>query len=133
VLFAMARDGLLPRRFASIDPATRTPGFATTVAGACVAVLAGLFPIDLLVQLVSLGTLSVFMAVCVGVLILRRTRADLVRPFRAPFSPVLPLLGAAVCLYLLAGLPPQSWALYGGWTLAGLLIYLGFGRRSARR
>lgn len=134
VLYAMARDGLLPRTLARLGPKTRTPGHATLVAGSAVAILAGLFPIDILVQLVSLGTLSVFIAaVCVGVIVLRRTRPDLKRPFRVPPSPVIPVLGVGICVYLLAGLPGPSWALYGGWTVVGGLIYALYGRRSATR
>lgn len=128
VLLAMGRDGLLPKAFARVDRKTGAPAFATTVAGLFVMILAGLFPIDVLVQLVSLGTLCVFIAVCIGVVVLRRTRPDLPRPFRTPLTPALPIAGALVCVYLLAGLPLRSWELYGAWTVIGAAIYLGYGR-----
>jgi APA family basic amino acid/polyamine antiporter len=133
ILLAMGRDGLLPGLFAAIHPRFRTPSRSTELAGAAVALLSGLFPIDVLVQLVSLGTLSIFIAVCVGVVILRRTRPGLPRAFRTPFSPALPITGAIVCLYLLFGLPRQTWVLYGGWSVVGAIIYFGYGRRSATR
>jgi APA family basic amino acid/polyamine antiporter len=133
VLLAMGVDGLLPKAFAQIHQKFRTPSFATLMTALSVAILAGLFPIDVLVQLVSVGTLSVFMAVCLGILVLRKRHPGLHRPFRVPFAPLVAPLGGAICAYLLVGLPRQTWALYGAWTLFGVLIYAGFGRRSARR
>ena len=133
VLLAMANDGLLPPALARIHPRFHTPSTGTLITGCAVAFLSGLFPIGVLVQLVSLGTLSVFIAVCVGVLVLRRIRPELLRPFRVPFAPIVCGLGAVVCAYLLVGLPRQAWLLYAVWTAIGAAIYASYGRRSATR
>ena len=109
ILLAMGRDGLLPAAFGAIHPKFHTPSFGTVVAGCAVMVLSGLFPIDVLVQLVSLGTLTVFIAVCAGVIVLRRTRPELVRPFKnAP--------GSCRAAYRRSGMP-----LPAGWITEGVL------------
>ena len=83
-------------------------------------------------QLVSIGTLGIFIVVCAGVIILRRTRPEQPRLFRSPWVPVLPLIGILVCGYILSGLPPRVWHLYGVWMVVGLLIYTFYGHRGAR-
>ena len=133
VLLTMARDGLLPASLGKVDERRRTPMRATMITGLSVAILAGLFPIGILAQLVSLGALTVFTAVCIGVLVLRRARPDLRRPFRVPGVAIVAPMGALLCLYLLSGLPKQSWILYAVWASIGAVIYFGFGRRSAGR
>ncbi|HEY3785433.1 MAG TPA: amino acid permease [Steroidobacteraceae bacterium] len=132
ILFAMSRDGLLPALLGRIHPRTRVPHWSTTLSAIVIAVLAGCFPIGILVQLVSIGTLGIFIVVCLAVIILRRTAPDRPRAFRAPWVPVLPVLGVIVCAYILLGLPSRVWHLYGAWILGGLLIYTFYGHRGAR-
>jgi len=133
VLMAMARDGLLPEAMSRVHSRFRTPAVATLVFGTCVAVLAGLFPLALLVQLVSIGTLLVFISVAIGVLVFRRSAPERIRPFRAPFVPVVPVAGALVCAYLLTAIPRLTWAAYVLWLGIGLLIYMLYGKNSAMR
>jgi APA family basic amino acid/polyamine antiporter len=133
VQMAMSRDGLLPAALGRLHPKHKTPSFATTITGVAVAICAGVMPIEMLGQLVSLGALSVFIVVCVGVLILRWRRPEAERPFRVPFAPVTPVLGAAICVYLLTGLPPQAWGVYAVWLALGLVIYFTYGRKNATR
>ena len=133
VLMAMGQDGLVPPVFARVHPRFRTPYWGTLLCGLSVAVLAGLFPLSILVQLVSVGTLIVFMAVAVSVLVLRRADPDRHRPFRTPFVPFVPIAGLLVCGYLLTVIPLRTWAVYGIWITLGISIYLGYGGRSAGR
>jgi len=133
VFFAMSRDGLLPRAFARVHPRFMTPWLNTAIIGAAVALTAGLFPLTVLAELVSIGTLLAFTMVCAGVLVLRRRAPELHRPFRVPFMPWIPLLGIAFCLYLMLGLPITTWLRLAGWLALGMVIYLTYGRASARR
>jgi APA family basic amino acid/polyamine antiporter len=130
IMLSISRDGLLPRAFGRTNERTGTPSSGTIVTGFAVAVLAGLFPITMLSQLVSLGTLLIFAGVCASVMMLRKVRPDLPRPFRVPAVSLIAPAGIAVSLYLLAGLTLLSWKLYFGWSAIGLLIYLFFARRS---
>jgi APA family basic amino acid/polyamine antiporter len=133
VLMAMGHDGLVPPVFARVHPRFRTPHWGTLICGLSVAVLAGLFPLPILVQLVSVGTLIVFIAVALSVLVLRRADPDRHRPFRTPFVPFVPTAGLLVCGYLLTVIPLRTWAVYGIWITLGISIYLGYGGRSAGR
>jgi basic amino acid/polyamine antiporter, APA family len=133
VLMAMSRDGLVPPVFARVHPRFRTPHWGTLICGLSVAVLAGLFPLSILVQLVSVGTFFVFIAVAVSVLVLRRTDPDRHRPFRTPFVPLVPIAGLLICGGLLASIPLRTWAVYGIWVALGISIYLAYGGRSAAR
>ena len=103
------------------------------ICGLSVAVLAGLFPLSILVQLVSVGTFFVFIAVAISVLVLRRTDPDRHRPFRTPFVPLVPIAGLLICVGLLTAIPLRTWAVYGIWVTLGISIYLAYGRRSAGR
>jgi APA family basic amino acid/polyamine antiporter len=133
ILFAMARDGLLPPVFARVHPKFRTPHVPTAITGVLVAVAAGLFPIGALSALVSIGTLFAFVIVCAGVLVLRRTMPEAERPFRVPGMPWIPLLGAGSCLYLMAGLPWSTWERLIVWLAIGLIVYFAYGRKSSAR
>ena len=133
ILFAMARDGLLPDFFARLHPRFHTPAASQIVIGLVVAAIAGLLPIDLLGEMVSIGTLAAFALVCVAVMHLRRRHPELPRPFRVPLEPALPSLGVLACLVLMAGLPWQTWTRLVVWLAIGMAIYLTSGRGGARR
>ena len=133
VLMAMGEDGLVPPVFARIHPRHRTPHWGTVICGLTVALLAGLFPLSILVQLVSVGTLMVFIAVALSVMTLRRDDPDRPRPFRTPFVPAVPIAGIFVCAYILTGVPLRTWMVYLFWLALGISIYLTYGERSAAR
>lgn len=132
ILFAMGRDGMLPARFAKVNPRTLTPTYNTVVVAVVVALIAGFVPSDYLWDTVSIGTLGAFIVVALGVLVLRRTQPDLERPFRVPGYPVTPVLTVLVCLYVLSGLPAVTWAIFGTWLAVVVGFYLLWGRRHAR-
>ena len=131
IFYSMSRDGLLPTLFGVIHPRFRTPYLSTILTGAIIAFAAGLLPIGLLGQLVSIGTLLAFVLVCIGVVMLRRTAPDLERPFRTPFVPTVPILGAVICLAQMLGLPVQTWIRLLIWLVTGLVIYFAYSRRRA--
>lgn len=131
VLMAMGRDGLVPPIFCRVHPRYHTPHWGTLICGLSVAILAGLFPLSILVQLVSVGTFIVFIAVAVSVLMLRRSDPERHRPFRTPFVPFVPLAGLLICCGLLILIPLRTWLIYGIWIALGFTIYLGYGQRSA--
>src|SRR5439155_7554531 len=129
VFLAMARDGLVPQKFfADVHPKFRTPWKSTIAIGCFVGVLAGLLPIDALLNLTNIGTLFAFTIVCGAVLIMRRTNPDAVRPFRCPFVPVVPVLGIGSCLLLMFSLPAANWLRLFAWLVIGLCIYFTYGR-----
>jgi APA family basic amino acid/polyamine antiporter len=132
IFYSMARDGLLPPVF-SIHPKFRTPWITTIFTGIAVSIAAGLFNINVLGELVSIGTLFAFVIVCVGVLVLRKTQPEISRPFKTPGMPWVPLLGALSCLYLMIGLPWHTWRRLMIWLAIGLAIYFLYGMASARR
>jgi APA family basic amino acid/polyamine antiporter len=129
ILYAMSRDGLLPAFFGRVDPISHVPRQNSWVVAAGAALIAALVPLDTLVNLTSMGTLIAFAAVSIGVIILRRTQPDLPRGYRVPFFPWLPVASVAFCLYLIAGLPTDTFLLFAAWLGAACLIYFGWTAR----
>jgi len=132
VLFAMSRDGLLPKTFAHTNPKTGTPVRITITIGVLVAVIAGYTPIGKLEEMVNIGTLTAFLLVSLAIPVLRRTRPDLDRPFRVPLSPVLPILAALICFYLMLNLSIETWLRFLIWMVLGFAIYFAYGHRHSR-
>jgi basic amino acid/polyamine antiporter, APA family len=132
ILLAMADDGLLPPAIAKVHPKYRTPHVATVVSGVIFAVVAGVFPLDILADLISIGVLLAFVVVCLGVLVLRRTRPDVPRPFRVPFAPVTCVVGALFCGGMTYFLSNGTWWRLLFWTLLGVAIYAAYGYKHSK-
>lgn len=128
VLFAMSRDGLLPRNLAKTGK-LGTPVRITLLVGVVVAVTATVFPMDKLEEMVNIGTLFAFVLVSAGVLVLRRTRPDLERGFRTPWVPLLPILAIIACVWLMLNLTGLTWIRFGIWMAIGVVVYFAYGRR----
>jgi APA family basic amino acid/polyamine antiporter len=132
VAFAMSRDGLLPRGLAKVHPTFRTPYRITAITGVAVAAIAGFVDLETLAHLVNIGTLFAFILVCVGVVILRRTRPDLPRSFRVPAAPVVASLAVLLCFYLMLNLTGDTWIRFLIWMAIGIVVYFAYGRRNSR-
>jgi APA family basic amino acid/polyamine antiporter len=129
VLLAMARDGLLPESFfGAVHPSFRTPWKSTILTGLLVGTAAALLPLDILADMVNIGTLLAFAMVCAAVWIMRKTNPDAERPFRAPLVPLVPILGIGTCLVLMLSLGVPNWTRLGVWLAIGLVIYFTYGR-----
>jgi APA family basic amino acid/polyamine antiporter len=131
ILFAIGRDGLIPRKFLEVSPKTMTPTFNTIVVAIVVALIGGFVPSDYLWDTVSIGTLVAFSMVAIGIIVMRRTHPDLERPFRIPGYPVTPILTVLACLYILWGLAAITWVIFGIWIAVVLLFYFFYGRHHA--
>ncbi|WP_433858689.1 amino acid permease [Streptomyces kronopolitis] len=132
VFFAMSRDGLLPRVFSRAHPRYGTPYRSTIALGVVVAIASGFTSIDVLAELVNIGTLFAFVVVAVGVIILRRSRPDLPRAFRTPWVPVVPVLSVLASVWLMLNLPAETWLRFAFWMVAGFVIYFLYGRSHSR-
>ncbi|MFI8993791.1 amino acid permease [Streptomyces sp. NPDC053542] len=132
VFFAMSRDGLLPRVFSTVHPRFGTPYRSTIALGVVVAVVAGFTSIDVLAELVNIGTLFAFVVVALGVMILRRTRPDLPRSFRTPLVPLVPVLSVLASLWLMVNLTAETWLRFAIWMAVGLAFYFVYGRSHSR-
>src|SRR6202140_1891953 len=133
IFLAMARDGLLPTGFfGAVHERFRTPWKSTILTGVCVATMGAVLPLQILAELVNIGTLLAFVIVCTAVLIMRRTHPHVERPFRVPFGPVLPVLGILSCLMLMFSLPAENWLRLFIWLVVGLVIYFTYGRHHSR-
>lgn len=131
ILFAIGRDGLIPRRFLSVDPKTMTPTFNTIVCSIIIALIGGFVPADYLWDTVSIGTLMAFSAVAIGIIVMRRTHPELERPFTVPGYPVTPVLTVLVCGYIMWGLAGITWLIFLIWISICVAFYLFYGRRHA--
>ena len=131
IVMAMSRDGLLPKPMARINPKTQTPVRLIVGSGVVIALIAGLSPIGKVAELVNLGTLAAFFLVCASVIVLRKTRPELKRPFRTPLVPLVPILGMAFCAFLMAGLPLVTWMGFAIWSAFGLLIFFAYSRSNS--
>jgi APA family basic amino acid/polyamine antiporter len=132
ILLSMADDGLLPPYMSRCHPRFKTPHVSTVITGVAAALIAAVFPLDLLADLISIGILLAFAVVCIGVLVLRYTRPDAYRPFRVPWAPVTCVLGAVVCLGMTAFLSNGTWLRLVYWTALGMSIYAFYGFRHSR-
>jgi APA family basic amino acid/polyamine antiporter len=132
IFYAMGRDGLLPPAFAWVHSKRRTPWFGTMITAAFAALMGGLFPIGLLGEMVSVGTLLAFALICAGVIYLRIKAPEMERPFKTPLWQLTAPLGVVACLYLVFSLPMATFARLFIWMAIGLVVYFGYAHRHAR-
>jgi APA family basic amino acid/polyamine antiporter len=132
IYYAISRDGLFPAALSQVSARTGTPVKATVLACGLSAVIAGLFPLHVLSELVSIGTLMAFSIVCLSIVVLRKTRPEIPRPFRVPLVPVLPLAGAGLCILQMVSLPWSTWVRLILWTVIGFIIYFRYSRHHSR-
>ncbi len=132
VTYAMSRDGLLPAVLSRVHPRFQTPFLATWIIGLLCALIAALIPLNVLAELINIGTLAAFSMVSIAVIVLRRTRPDLPRAFRCPGVPVVPVLAVAACVFLMLNLSAVTWKAFGIWLVIGLVIYFVYSRRNAK-
>ncbi len=132
ILYAMSRDGLLPKLFQRLHPKTQSPDLNTYIVAAFITVLAAFIPLDVLMNLTSMGTLIAFAIVSLGVIILRRTQPDLPRGYKVPLYPVVPVLSVIACAYLTWKLPKDTWLLFGVWVAGACVMYFGYSVRHSK-
>ncbi len=132
ILFAMGRDGLLPKAFTRVNPRTQTPVFNTLIVTGVIVLLAGVIPLGALADATSIGTLFAFAIVNVGVIVLRQKHPNLERSFRTPWYPFTPIMGVLMCGFLLANLGVKTWAVFGVWMILGFVLYFSYGFRKSK-
>jgi len=132
IFMVMARDGLLPEVFSKVHPRHKTPHICTWITGIATALIAGLFPLPMIIDLCNIGTLFAFVLVSIGVIVLRKTKPDIERKFKTPGVPFTPLLTIAFCFYLMVSLQGVTWIRFGGWLLMGLIIYFAYSVRHSK-
>jgi basic amino acid/polyamine antiporter, APA family len=132
IFFAMARDGLLPKWAARVDPKTRIPYTTTLVTGIVVAIASAFGDAAETYDLTNIGTLFAFALVCIGVLVLRVKEPARPRAFKVPLVWIIAPLGAAACIFIMQGLPPQAWTRFGWWLIIGIVLYFTYGYRNSR-
>ncbi len=132
IFFSMARDGLLPQKFAKVHPRFKTPVVTTIVTGLVVGVTAMFTTIDEMVDLTNIGTLFAFILVCAGIIIMRKKDPDRPRPFRTPLVPLIPALGIVSCFYLILGLPWITYIRFAGWLVIGMVVYFAYGYKHSK-
>jgi len=132
ILLSMSGDGLLPKLFSTVDKHRHTPVKNTVICGIVMAIMAGVLPLAVLAELVNIGTLAAFCLVCGGVIVLRKTKPKMARPFKMPFGIVLPILGILSCGALIAFLPLVTQLRFIGWLAIGLVIYFAYSKKNSR-
>jgi APA family basic amino acid/polyamine antiporter len=132
IFFAMARDGLVPESWATVNARTGTPAKLTLGFGIFAALVAAVLPLGAIVEMVNIGTLFAFILVNIGVMVLRRTRPDMDRPFKVPIPYIWCPIGIVLCFYLITGLPLATYIRFVGWLAIGVVIYLAYGYSHSR-
>lgn len=132
IFFSMSKDGLLPPLFSRIHPRFKTPYVSTLITGFIALILAGILPINILGELVSIGTLLAFAIVCIGIIVLRIKRPEIKRAFKTPLVPLVPILGAGICFLQMFSLPWETWARLIAWMALGFVIYFTYGIRKSK-
>ena len=132
IFYSMSKDGLLPPVFSKVHPKFKTPYIGTILTGIVAMIIAGTLPISILGELVSIGTLLAFIIVCIGILVLRKSKPDIERPFKTPWVPLIPILGASICFIQMAALPLDTWLRLIIWMIVGFAIYFFYGIKHSR-
>jgi basic amino acid/polyamine antiporter, APA family len=132
IFYSMSKDGLLPPVFSKVHPKFKTPYVSTIITGSLAMIIAGILPISILGELVSIGTLLAFIIVCLSVIVLRKSKPDIQRPFKTPWVPVVPILGASICFLQMASLPLDTWLRLIIWMAIGFCIYFFYGIKHSK-
>ncbi|MEI7676723.1 MAG: amino acid permease [Bacteroidales bacterium] len=132
IFYSMSKDGLLPPIYSKIHPKFKTPYVSTIITCSVAMIFAGILPISILGELVSIGTLLAFAIVCVSIIVLRKTQPDIPRPFKTPWVPTVPILGALICFAQMVSLPVDTWIRLFIWMAIGLIIYFAYGRKHSK-
>lgn len=132
VFFSMSKDGLIPKMFSDIHPKFQTPWKSNLLFAGLVSVFAAFVPVSIVGEMCSIGTLFAFVLVCIGILVLRKTRPDLPRAFKTPWVPFVPIMGILVCLYLMYALPLDTWIRLLVWMAVGFVVYFAYGKRNSK-
>lgn len=132
IFYSMSRDGLLPQFFSGVHKKYGTPYKSTILTGFASALISGLLPINILGELVSIGTLMAFVIVCISIIVLRKTNPGIKRPFKTPLVPLIPLLGAGICLIQMIFLPWDTWMRLIGWMIIGFIVYFSYGLKHSK-